>query len=171
MSFFVRACGIALREFPRINASIEGDDIVYHQHIQLGMAVSTERGLVVPVLRDAEELSFAQIEFEIKRMAKAARAGKLNIQELSGGTFTITNGGVYGSMLSTPILNPPQAAILGMHAIERRPVAVGDEVVIHPMMYVALTYDHRLVDGKESVSFLVKIKQLIEDPARMMLEI
>lgn len=171
MSFFVRASSIALREFPRINASIEGDDIVYHQHIQLGMAVSTERGLVVPVLRDAESLSFAQIEFEIKRMAKAARAGKLNIQELSGGTFTITNGGVYGSLLSTPILNPPQAAILGMHAIERRPVAVGDEIKIHPMMYVALTYDHRLIDGKESVSFLVKIKQLIEDPARMMLEI
>ncbi|MBI1390707.1 MAG: 2-oxoglutarate dehydrogenase complex dihydrolipoyllysine-residue succinyltransferase [bacterium] len=171
MSFFVRACTLALKEFPRVNAGIEGDDIIYHQHVHLGIAVSTERGLVVPVLRDAETLSFADIEFEIKRMAKAARAGKLNIQELSGGTFTITNGGIYGSMLSTPILNPPQSAILGMHAIEKRPVARGEQVAISPMMYVALTYDHRLVDGKESVSFLVKIKQLIEDPSRMMLEI
>ena len=175
MSFFSRACVLALREFPRVNASIEGDDIIYHNYVNLGIAVSTDRGLVVPVLRNVESMSFAEIEIEIKRLAKAARAGKLAIDELAGGTFSITNGGIYGSMLSTPILNPPQSGILGMHAVRRRPVVVeenGEErIEIHPMMYVALTYDHRLIDGRESVTFLVRIKQLIEDPSRMMLEI
>lgn len=171
MSFFARACVLALNEFPNLNAKIDGDDIVHHQYVHLGIAVSTDRGLVVPVLRNVEKMSFAQIEIEIKRMANAARIGKLSIEELSDGTFSITNGGVFGSLLSTPILNMPQSGILGMHAIKKRPVAVNDEIVIHPMMYVALTYDHRIVDGRESVSFLVRIKELLEDPARLMLEI
>ncbi|HWB53480.1 MAG TPA: 2-oxoglutarate dehydrogenase complex dihydrolipoyllysine-residue succinyltransferase [Tepidisphaeraceae bacterium] len=171
MSFFARATALALKEFPRVNAAIEGDDIVYHNFVHLGIAVSTERGLAVPVMRNVHEMSFARIENEIKRLANAVRDGKLGLEELSGGTFTITNGGVFGSMMSTPIINPPQAAILGMHAIIKRPVAIGDKIEIRPMMYVALSYDHRLVDGRESVSFLVRVKQLIEDPARLMLEI
>ncbi len=171
MSFFVRGCVQALREFPRINAFIDGNDIIYHDYVNMGIAVSTERGLAVPVLRNAHLMSFAQIESEIKRLALAARDGKLAVEELSGGTFTITNGGVFGSLLSTPILNPPQSGILGMHAIQKRPVAVGDKVEIRPMMYIALSYDHRIVDGRESVSFLVRLKQLLEDPARLMLEI
>ncbi|MDA0746417.1 MAG: 2-oxoglutarate dehydrogenase complex dihydrolipoyllysine-residue succinyltransferase [bacterium] len=171
MSFFVRACALALEEFPDVNASIDGEEIVYHRDVHLGIAVSTERGLVVPVLRKTQNLSFARIESEIKRVAGAARDGKLGLDELSGGTFTITNGGVFGSMLSTPILNPPQTGILGMHAIQNRPVAVEDRVEVRPIMYLALTYDHRLVDGKNSVSFLVRVKQLVEDPARMMLEV
>jgi 2-oxoglutarate dehydrogenase E2 component (dihydrolipoamide succinyltransferase) len=171
MSFFARAVVMALKEFPRINAYLEGEEVVYHQHINLGIAVSTERGLAVPVLHKMEGMSFGRIETEIKRLATAVRDNKLAIEELSGGTFTITNGGVFGSLLSTPILNPPQAAILGMHAIQKRPVAVGDKIEIRPMMYLALSYDHRLVDGRESISFLVRIKQTLEDPARLMLEI
>jgi 2-oxoglutarate dehydrogenase E2 component (dihydrolipoamide succinyltransferase) len=171
MSFFARACALALKEFPRVNASIEGDDIVYHNYVHLGIAVSTDRGLAVPVMRNAEQLSFARVEQEVKRLATATRDGKLSLEELSGGTFTVTNGGIFGSMLSTPILNRPQSAILGLHAIQKRAVVVNDEIGIRPIMYVALSYDHRLVDGRESVSFLVRIKQLIEDPARLMLEV
>jgi len=171
MSFFARASVLALKEFPRINAFIDGDDIVYHQYVHLGIAVSTDRGLAVPVLRHVENMSFARIETEIKRLATATRDGKLSVDELAGGTFTITNGGVFGSMMSTPILNAPQSGILGMHAILKRPVAVDDKVEIRPMMYLALSYDHRAVDGRESVSFLVRLKQYLEDPARLMLEI
>jgi 2-oxoglutarate dehydrogenase E2 component (dihydrolipoamide succinyltransferase) len=174
MSFFARACVLALREFPNVNAQLEGDELVYHNFVNLGIAVSTERGLAVPVLRNVERMGFATIEAEIKRLAAATREGKLSLQELSGGTFTITNGGVFGSLLSTPIINPPQSAILGMHAIQKRPVAAPphfDKVEIHPMMYVALSYDHRLIDGRESVSFLVRVKEYLEDPARLMLEI
>lgn len=171
MSFFARAVVLALKEFPRVNAQIDGNDIIYHDYVNLGIAVSTERGLAVPVLRNVEQMSFAKIESEIKRLAAATRDGKLSLQELSGGTFTITNGGVFGSLLSTPIINPPQSGILGMHAIQKRPVVVNDEIKIRPMMYVALSYDHRLVDGRESVSFLVRVKEYIEDPARLMLEI
>ncbi|MBA3273350.1 MAG: 2-oxoglutarate dehydrogenase complex dihydrolipoyllysine-residue succinyltransferase, partial [Chthoniobacterales bacterium] len=171
MSFFARAAVLGLREFPRINAFLDGDDILYHSYVHLGIAVSTDRGLAVPVLRNIEQMSFAKIESEIKRLANATREGKLGLQELSGGTFTITNGGIFGSLLSTPILNTPQSGILGMHNIVKRPVAINDKVEIRPMMYVALSYDHRLVDGRESVSFLVRMKQLLEDPARLMLEI
>lgn len=171
MSFFVRASVIALQEYPDVNASIDGSDIVYRDYVNMGIAVGTERGLVVPVLKSAERMSFATIESEIKRVALSAREGKLGLDELSGGTFTITNGGVFGSLLSTPILNPPQTGILGMHAIQNRPIAVGDEVVVRPMMYLALTYDHRLIDGQTSVTFLVRVKDLLEDPARMMLEV
>ncbi len=171
MSFFSRATALALRAFEAVNASIEGTDIVYHDYVNLGIAVSAERGLVVPVLRNAQDMSLAQLESEIKRLARAARDNKLGLDELSGGTFTITNGGVFGSLLSTPILNPPQSGILGMHAIKERPVAVNGQVEIRPMMYVALSYDHRLVDGEQSVSFLVRIKDVLEDPTRLMLEI
>ena len=174
MSFFARAAVLALEEFPRINGSIDGNDIIYHEYVNLGIAVSTDRGLTVPVLRNVEKMGFAKIESEIKRLAGAARDGKLGIPELSGATFTITNGGVFGSLLSTPILTPPQSGILGMHAIVKRPIAVGpklDQIEIRPMMNVALGYDHRLVDGRESVSFLVRMKQLLEDPARLMLEV
>ncbi|MGD0388424.1 MAG: 2-oxoglutarate dehydrogenase complex dihydrolipoyllysine-residue succinyltransferase [Tepidisphaeraceae bacterium] len=171
MSFFARACVLALKEFPKVNAFIEGDDVIYHQFVNLGIAVSTERGLAVPVLRNAEKMSFAKIESEIKRLAGATRDGKLSLEELSGGTFTITNGGIFGSLLSTPILNPPQSGILGMHAIQKRPVALNDKIEIRSMMYLALSYDHRLVDGRESVSFLVRLKQYLEEPTRQMLEI
>jgi len=171
MSFFSRAVALGLKEFPRINAEIDGSDIVYNEHVHLGIAVSTDRGLSVPVLRNAETLSFAKIESEIKRLALSAREGKLGLNELSGGTFTITNGGVFGSLLSTPILNPPQSGILGMHTIQKRPMAIGDKVEIRPMMYIALSYDHRVVDGKESVSFLVRVKEYLEDPTRLMLEV
>jgi 2-oxoglutarate dehydrogenase E2 component (dihydrolipoamide succinyltransferase) len=171
MSFFARAVVLALKEFPRVNAQLEGDDVVYFNHVHLGIAVSTDRGLAVPVLRNVDQMSFAKIESEIKRLANATREGKLGLQELSGGTFTITNGGVFGSLLSTPIVNPPQSAILGMHTIQKRPVAIGDKVEIRPMMYLALSYDHRLIDGRESVSFLVRVKEYLEDPARLMLEI
>lgn len=171
MSFFARAAAVALKEFPAINAQIDGENIVYHDYVHLSVAVSTERGLVVPVLRHVEKLSFAKIESEIKRMAGAARDGKLGLQELGGGTFTITNGGVFGSLLSTPILNSPQSGILGLHAIQKRPVVRDDKIEVRSMMYVALSYDHRLVDGRESVSFLVRIKSLLEDPSRLMLEI
>lgn len=171
MSFFVRASVLALQEFENVNASIEDVDIVYHDYVNMGIAVSTPKGLVVPVLKNADQMSFATIESEIKRVALAGREGKLSIPDLSGGTFTITNGGVFGSMLSTPILSPPQTGILGMHAIQNRPVAVGDQVEVRPVMYLALTYDHRLVDGRDSVTWLVRVKELLEDPARMMLEV
>ena len=171
MSFFSRAAVLALGEFPAINAQIDGTHIVYHDFVNLGIAVSTERGLVVPVLHRADQMSIAQLESHIKRLALSARDNKLAMDELSGGTFTITNGGVFGSLLSTPILNAPQSGILGMHAIQERPAAVEGQVVIRPMMYVALSYDHRLVDGQQSVSFLVRIKELVEDPARLMLEV
>src|SRR5271165_1751434 len=159
MSIFVKATIVALKELPAVNAQIDGDDIVYKNHYDIGVAVGTEQGLVVPVVRDADRLSFAEIEQTIAALARKARDGKLTIEDLSGGTFTITNGGVYGSLMSTPILNPPQSGILGMHKIERRPVALGDKVEIRPMMYVALSYDHRIVDGREAVTFLVRIKE------------
>ena len=171
MSFFSRASVVALREIPALNARIEGDDIVYQEFVNLGIAVSTERGLLVPVVRGAGDLSMAGIEAEIKRLAAAAREGGLSLDDLSGGTFTITNGGLFGSMMSTPILTPPQTGILGMHAIKDRPVAVDGQVAVRPMMYLALTYDHRLVDGEQSVRFLVRVKELLEDPARLALEI
>ena len=171
MGFFVKAAVEALKRFPLVNASIDGNDIVYHGFQDIGVAVSTDRGLVVPVLRNAENMSIATVENSIGDYAGKARDGKLSIEEMTGGTFTITNGGVYGSLLSTPIINPPQTAILGMHTIQQRPVAVNGQVEIRPMMYLALSYDHRLIDGKEAVQFLVTIKQLIEDPAKMLLEI
>jgi len=171
MSFFARATVLALKEFPRLNAFIEGDDVVFHDFVHLGIAVSTERGLAVPVLRNAQKMSFARIEAEVKRLATATREGKLALEELSGGTFTITNGGIFGSLLSTPILNPPQSGILGMHVIQKRPVVINDKIEIRSMMYLALSYDHRLVDGRESVSFLVRLKQYLEDPGRLMLEV
>jgi 2-oxoglutarate dehydrogenase E2 component (dihydrolipoamide succinyltransferase) len=171
MSFFARAVVMGLKEFPRVNAQIDGEDVVYNQAVNLGVAVSTDRGLAVPVLRNVQNMSFAQIENEIKRLAAAVRDNKLSIDELSGGTFSITNGGVFGSLLSTPILNPPQSGILGMHTIQKRPVVIADKIEIRPMMYLALSYDHRIVDGKEAISFLVRVKQSLEDPARLMLDI
>lgn len=171
MSFFVRASVEALKRFPAVNASIDGNDIVYHAYQDIGVAVSTDKGLVVPVLRDADNMSLANIEDKIRELGLKARDGKLSIDEMMGGTFTITNGGVFGSLLSTPILNPPQSAILGMHSIQERPMAVNGEVKILPMMYLALSYDHRLIDGKDAVQFLVTIKQLLEDPARILLDV
>ena len=171
MSFFVRACIEALKRFPAVNASIDGNDIVYHGYQDIGVAVSSPRGLVVPVLRNADGLSLANIEKGIREFGEKARDGKLAIEEMTGGTFTISNGGVFGSLLSTPILNPPQTAILGMHKIQERPMAVDGEVKILPMMYLALSYDHRMIDGKEAVQFLVTVKELLEDPTRLLLEI
>jgi 2-oxoglutarate dehydrogenase E2 component (dihydrolipoamide succinyltransferase) len=171
MSFFVKAAIDALRQCAELNAMIDGDDIVYRRTYDLGVAISSDRGLVVPVLRNADQMSFAQIEQAIDDFAKRARDGALKVEELQGGTFTITNGGVFGSLLSTPIVNPPQSGVLGMHAIQNRPVAVDNQVVIKPMMYVALTYDHRIVDGREAVTFLRRIKETIEEPARMLLEV
>ena len=171
MSFFVKAAVEALKRFPAVNASIDGNDIVYHGYQDIGVAVSSDRGLVVPVLRNAELMSLAEVENGIATFGKKAKEGKLSIEEMTGGTFTITNGGTFGSMMSTPIVNPPQAAILGMHNIIQRPMAVNGQVVIRPMMYLALSYDHRLIDGKEAVSFLVTIKNLLEDPARLLLDI
>ena len=171
MSFFVKAATEALKRFPAVNASIDGSDIVYHGYADIGVAVSSDRGLVVPVLRNAEQMSLAEIEGGIATFGKKARDGKLSIDEMTGGTFTITNGGTFGSMMSTPIVNPPQAAILGMHNIIQRPMAINGQVVIRPMMYLALSYDHRLIDGKEAVTFLVTIKNLLEDPARLLLDI
>ena len=171
MSFFARACVTALEEIPAINAQIEGDDVVYRHVVHLGVAVGTERGLVVPVVRNADAMSFADLEHEIARLAGLARDGKLGVDDLQGGTFTISNGGVYGSLLSTPILNPPQSGILGMHKIQKRPVVVSDQIVVRPMMYVALSYDHRLVDGEQAVTFLVRVKERLEDPERMLLEV
>jgi 2-oxoglutarate dehydrogenase E2 component (dihydrolipoamide succinyltransferase) len=171
MSFFVKAACEALKRFPSVNASIDGEDVVYHGYQDIGVAVSTEGGLVVPILRDADFMSMADVEATITDLGLRARDGKLSIEDMTGGTFTITNGGVFGSLLSTPILNPPQTGILGMHKIQERPMAVDGEVVILPMMYLALSYDHRLIDGKEAVQFLVSIKELIEDPARIMLQL
>lgn len=171
MSFFTRAVVEALKKFPVVNASIDGEDIVYHGYFDIGMAVSSPRGLVVPVIRDADMMSFAQIETKIREYGEKAKDSKLTIEELTGGTFTITNGGVFGSLVSTPIINPPQSAILGMHAIQERPVAENGNVVIRPMMYLALSYDHRIIDGKEAVQFLVDIKKLIEEPGRLLLQI
>jgi 2-oxoglutarate dehydrogenase E2 component (dihydrolipoamide succinyltransferase) len=171
MSFFVRASVEALKRFPAVNASIDGNDIIYHGYYDIGVAVSTDRGLVVPVVRDADALSLAQIEDQINTFGSKARDNKLSIEDMAGGTFTISNGGVFGSLLSTPILNPPQTAILGMHKIADRPVVVDGEIVIRPMMYLALSYDHRLIDGQEAVRFLVTIKSMIEDPARILLEL
>ncbi len=169
MSFFVRAACEALQKFPAVNASIDGTDVVYHSYQDIGIAVSTERGLLVPVLRDAQTLDFASIEKGINELGTKAREGTIGLDELTGGTFTISNGGIFGSMLSTPILNPPQSGILGMHNIQQRPVVVDGEIVVRPMMYLALTYDHRLIDGRESVQFLIAIKNALENPERMLL--
>jgi len=171
MSFFIKAAIEALRHFPEVNASIDGHDIVYHGFYDIGIAVGTPRGLVVPVLRDTDRLTMAEIELRIRDFGERAQNGRLTLEEITGGTFTITNGGVFGSLLSTPILNPPQAAILGMHKIQERPVAEKGQVVIRPIMYLALSYDHRLIDGREAVQFLVMIKELLEDPARLLLEV
>ena len=171
MSFFTKAVIHALKQFPTVNASVDGNDIVYHGFFDIGIAVSTERGLVVPVLRNADEMSLAEIELSIQDCATRARNGKLTMEEMQGGTFTITNGGVFGSMLSTPIINPPQTAILGMHKIMDRPVAENGQVVIRPMMYLAMSYDHRLIDGRESVQFLVSVKDILEDPSRLLLDL
>ncbi len=169
MSFFTAASVEALKRFPAVNASVDGKDIVYHDYFDIGIAVSSERGLVVPILRDADQMSYAEIEQSIRNMGMRARDGKLGIEELTGGTFSITNGGIFGSMLSTPILNPPQSAILGMHSIQQRAVVIDGDIVARPMMYLALSYDHRIVDGKEAVQFLVTIKNVLEDPARLLL--
>ncbi|MEM6998461.1 MAG: 2-oxoglutarate dehydrogenase complex dihydrolipoyllysine-residue succinyltransferase [Pseudomonadota bacterium] len=171
MSFFTRVVVEALKKFPVINASVDGENIIYHGYFDIGIAVSSPRGLVVPIVRDADVLSLADIEAKIREYGSKAQEGKLNIDELTGGTFTITNGGVFGSLLSTPIINPPQSAILGMHSIQQRPVAENGEVVIRPMMYIALSYDHRIIDGREAVQFLVSIKQQLEDPARLLLQL
>jgi len=171
MSFFVKAVIDALKRCPELNAEIRGDEIVYHHYQDIGIAVSGKKGLAVPVLRNAERLSFAEIEQKIGDFGKRARENKLELEELAGGTFTITNGGVFGSLLSTPIINPPQSGILGLHAINDRPVAVNQQVVIRPMMYVALTYDHRIVDGREAVTFLRRVKDVIENPTRMLIEV
>jgi 2-oxoglutarate dehydrogenase E2 component (dihydrolipoamide succinyltransferase) len=171
MSFFTRACCEALKDFPAVNAFIDGDELIYHDYVDMGIAVSTDRGLMVPVVRNAESLSLAQIETQIAELAGKARNNKISISEMTGGTFTITNGGVFGSLMSTPILNPPQSGILGMHKIQDRPMVIDGKVEIRPMMYLALSYDHRVIDGKESVSFLVRVKDLLEDPSRMLLGI
>jgi 2-oxoglutarate dehydrogenase E2 component (dihydrolipoamide succinyltransferase) len=171
LPFFAKACIDALRAFPNVNAAIDGRDVVFHGHYNLGIAVSTEKGLIVPVVQDADRLTFAQIEQRIAELATKARDGKIEVADLQGGTFTITNGGIFGSMMSTPILNFPQAAILGMHTIQKRPVVRDDAIVIRPMMYLALTYDHRLIDGREAVLFLVRVKDCLEDPQRLMLDI
>jgi 2-oxoglutarate dehydrogenase E2 component (dihydrolipoamide succinyltransferase) len=171
MSFFVKACLVALKELPAVNGEIEGDELVYKNYYNIGVAVGTPQGLVVPVVRDADRLSFAGVEATIRALGTKARDGKLGMEDLTGGTFTITNGGVYGSLMSTPILNPPQSGILGMHKVQPRPVAVGDAVEVRPMMYLALSYDHRIVDGREAVTFLVRVKECIEDPKRILLDL
>jgi 2-oxoglutarate dehydrogenase E2 component (dihydrolipoamide succinyltransferase) len=169
MSFFVKACSEALRKHPVVNASIDGDEMVYHNFQDIGIAVSTERGLMVPVLRNAENMGLADIEHAISHFAQKARDGSISLEDLQGGTFSITNGGVFGSLVSTPLLNPPQSAILGMHTIKERPVVVDGEIVARPMMYLAISYDHRLIDGKDAVQFLVAVKETLEDPARLLL--
>jgi 2-oxoglutarate dehydrogenase E2 component (dihydrolipoamide succinyltransferase) len=171
MSFFAKAVTEALKKFPVVNASVEGTDVIYHNYYDIGIAVSTERGLMVPVLRDVDQMGFAEFETELGAIAKRAQEGSIGMEELTGGTFTITNGGVFGSMMSTPILNQPQSAILGMHTIQQRPMVIDGEIIARPMMYVALTYDHRIIDGKDSVQFLVAVKQLLEDPSRLLLQI
>ncbi len=170
MSFFVKAAIGTLRQFPQLNAEIDGNEIVLKYYYDIGMAIGAEEGLVVPVIRNADRLTFAEIEQSINDYAQKVKEGSLSVPDLRGGTFTITNGGVFGSLLSTPILNPPQVGILGLHKIEKRPVALNDEIVIRPMMYVALSYDHRIVDGREAVQFLVRLKELIEDPEILLLE-
>jgi 2-oxoglutarate dehydrogenase E2 component (dihydrolipoamide succinyltransferase) len=170
MSFFVKACIVALRELPSVNAEIDGDEMVYKNYYDIGVAVSAPKGLVVPVLRDADVLSFADVEKSIADLGLRARDGKLTMEEMTGGTFTVSNGGVFGSLLSTPILNPPQSGILGMHKIEKRAMVVGDEIKILPMMYLALSYDHRIIDGREAVTFLVRVKECIEDPQRILFD-
>src|ERR1700761_5574833 len=170
MSFFVKACILALKEIPSVNAEIEGEDLVYKNYYDIGVAVGTPNGLVVPVVRDADKMNFADIEKTISDLGKRARDGKLAMADLTGGTFTITNGGVYGSLMSTPILNPPQSGILGMHATKERPIAVDGKIEIRPMMYIALSYDHRIIDGREAVTFLVRVKECIEDPERLLLD-
>ncbi|HWY82461.1 MAG TPA: 2-oxoglutarate dehydrogenase complex dihydrolipoyllysine-residue succinyltransferase, partial [Roseiarcus sp.] len=171
MGFFVKACVQALKEIPAVNAEIDGADLVYKNYYHIGIAVGTDKGLIVPVVRDAEKLSIAEIEKAIAALGKRARDGQLTLEELQGGTFTITNGGIYGSLMSTPILNAPQSGILGMHKIQDRPIAVGGKVEIRPMMYLALSYDHRVVDGREAVTFLVRVKEALEDPARLVLDL
>jgi len=171
MSFFAKAAVEALKRFPVVNASIEGTDVIYHNYYDIGVAVSTERGLMVPVIRDVDQMSFAEFERDLGEIAKKAQSGTITMEDLTGGTFTITNGGIFGSMMSTPILNQPQSAILGMHTIQKRAMVVDDEVVVRPMMYLALTYDHRIIDGKDSVQFLVAVKELLEDPGRLLLQI
>jgi 2-oxoglutarate dehydrogenase E2 component (dihydrolipoamide succinyltransferase) len=171
MGFFVRACVQALKDIPAVNAEIDGTDLVYKNYYHIGVAVGTEKGLVVPVIRDCDHKSLAQIEKDISDAGKRARDGQLKIEEMQGGTFTISNGGVYGSLMSTPILNAPQSGILGMHKIQERPVAIGGKVEIRPMMYLALSYDHRIVDGREAVTFLVRVKDVLEDPARLILDL
>jgi 2-oxoglutarate dehydrogenase E2 component (dihydrolipoamide succinyltransferase) len=171
MGFFVKACVQALKEIPAVNAEIDGADLVYKNYYHIGIAVGTDKGLIVPVVRDADKLSIAEIEKTIADLGKRARDGQLKLEELQGGTFTITNGGIYGSLMSTPILNAPQSGILGMHKIQDRPVAVGGKIEIRPMMYLALSYDHRIVDGREAVTFLVRVKEALEDPARMVLDL
>ena len=170
MSFFTKAVSIALEQFPQVNAMLDGEELVYHKYTDIGIAVSAPKGLVVPVVRNAETMSLAQLEIRIKELATRARENKITLDEMTGGTFTITNGGVFGSMMSTPILNPPQSAILGMHNIIERPIAKAGKVEIAPMMYLALSYDHRVIDGSESVRFLVKVKELLENPANMLFE-
>jgi 2-oxoglutarate dehydrogenase E2 component (dihydrolipoamide succinyltransferase) len=171
MSFFVKACCHALKEVPEVNAEIDGDEVVYKKYVHMGVAVGTPAGLVVPVVRDADTKSFAAIEKEIAELGQRARDGKLSMAEMQGGSFTISNGGVYGSLMSSPILNPPQSGILGMHKIQDRPVVVGGQIVIRPMMYLALSYDHRIVDGKGAVTFLVRVKEAIEDPRRLLMDL
>ena len=169
MSFFTKACCIALQEWPPVNGYIDGDNIIYHDYCDISIAVSTPRGLTVPVIRNAESMSMAEIEKKVNELAGKARDNKLSMEEMQGGTFTITNGGVFGSLLSTPIINLPQSAILGMHKIEERPIAVNGQVVIKPMMYLALSYDHRIIDGRESVGFLVRVKELLENPDQLLI--
>jgi 2-oxoglutarate dehydrogenase E2 component (dihydrolipoamide succinyltransferase) len=171
MSFFVRAAIDALKKFPVVNASVDGNDILYHEYYDIGVAVSTERGLIVPIVRDADSKSFAMLEKQVADYARRAREGSITIEELTGGTFTITNGGVFGSLMSTPIVNAPQSAILGMHKIQDRPMVVNGQIAVRPMMYLAVTYDHRIIDGREAVQFLVAIKEALEDPGRMLLGI
>jgi 2-oxoglutarate dehydrogenase E2 component (dihydrolipoamide succinyltransferase) len=171
MSFFAKAAVEALKRFPVVNASIEGSDVIYHNYFDIGIAVSTERGLLVPVLRDVDQMSFADFERSLGEIARKAQEGKIGMEDLTGGTFSITNGGVFGSMMSTPILNQPQSAILGMHAIQQRPMVIDGEILARPMMYLALTYDHRIIDGKDSVKFLVTIKEQLEDPSRLLLQV
>jgi 2-oxoglutarate dehydrogenase E2 component (dihydrolipoamide succinyltransferase) len=171
MSFFVRACVAGLKEFPAVNAEIDGDDIVYKNFVHMGIAIGGSAGLVVPVIRNADQMSFADIEGAIADFGRRAREGALKLEELTGGTFSITNGGIYGSLMSTPILNPPQSAILGMHKVQDRPIVVGGKIEIRPMMYLALSYDHRIIDGKEAVSFLVRVKEGVEDPRRLLLDL
>jgi 2-oxoglutarate dehydrogenase E2 component (dihydrolipoamide succinyltransferase) len=171
MSFFAKAAVEALKKFPAVNASIEGNDVIYHDYVDIGVAVSSERGLMVPVLRNVDRMNFAQVESGINDYAAKVREGSIGMDDLTGGTFTITNGGIFGSMLSTPILNPPQSAILGMHNIQERAMVVDGEIVVRPMMYLALTYDHRIIDGREAVQFLVSIKNSLEDPGRLLLQV